>query len=978
MAGLVADLASWRARDARGALYVVTPSRLLGRSIARQAARVRGGVANLHCVTLPDLAERVAGLSLALAGRRPLPPVADWLVVTRAIRQAVPATGGYFSRVAGRPNFPAAMLRTLADLKRAGLTPAALAEATGGHEKLGELAACYRATEAALDEHGFYDASTLLIEATARLAADPTCLGAAAILVVGFTELNPLERRLVEACRRAAPLREYPAEAAAAPPPARIQIVAAPGEEREVREIARIIQAHAAAGGRFEEVGILLHQPALYRAAIRDVFGAAGIAYSWGVPPPLSESRSGRSLVLLLEARRADFARAAVMEFLAFADLRPGSGVSPAEWERLAREAGIVGGARAWRDRLDRLTRLREPFPSVPDDEEGHADRVRDRDALLALRQTAGRLVSGLRRLLPEASVAALARRLGATFRRLVQPSPEADQVLGALVGLGALAPLEARVSLDEFRALLDDALAAPAAAESDAREGTVHVGELTASAGPAFPITIVPGLVEGGFPAPIREDPILLDEERRRWPELPLAADRRERDRVAFRLAVGSGATSLVLTYPRVDAASGRPRVPSFFLLDLLEEVTGRRHDFTALARAPQHRRVALHPVHDLAMRQPIDEREWLVGRALAARAQPAAFLVALPRAARGLAAIAGRERTPRLTPYDGLLARGVEPDEALAPTWLEIYATCPFKYFLGHVLGLASVQEPDAVLLISPADRGTLVHAALCGAFRRLREAGALPLSADRLPAATAALDAAFDEACAVAERRGVTGLPALWAGERARIAAGLRGALEAEARAGGEWTAVELEVAFGLPWVPDSTPPVPYTLPDGTTLRFRGQVDRIDRSPDGRRVRVIDYKTGRARGTAPDRLARGTALQLPIYRLAAEALLAARDDPATVEEAQYYHPLGPSAGRRVAFTRAGWERRRADFDRAVALVVEGIREGRFFARPAACAARLPCAFDLACGAECRRWSEAKLADPAVQRHAELEAIE
>jgi hypothetical protein len=36
------------------------------------------------------------------------------------------------------------------------------------------------------------------------------------------------------------------------------------------------------------------------------------------------------------------------------------------------------------------------------------------------------------------------------------------------------------------------------------------------------------------------------------------------------------------------------------------------------------------------------------------------------------------------------------------------------------------------------------------------------------------------------------------------------------------------------------------------------------------------------------------------------------------------------------------------------------------------------MPCAFDLACGAECRRWSEAKLADPAVQRHAELEAIE
>ncbi|MEZ4295002.1 MAG: PD-(D/E)XK nuclease family protein [Polyangiaceae bacterium] len=48
--------------------------------------------------------------------------------------------------------------------------------------------------------------------------------------------------------------------------------------------------------------------------------------------------------------------------------------------------------------------------------------------------------------------------------------------------------------------------------------------------------------------------------------------------------------------------------------------------------------------------------------------------------------------------------------------------------------------------------------------------------------------------------------------------------------------------------------------------------GQIDRIDRSADGRRVRVIDYKTGRL----PEGDGRKTALQLPLYgAVAARAL-------------------------------------------------------------------------------------------------------
>ncbi len=985
-ARLVDDVRAIRQRDPRGALLLVVPSRLLGARLRRGLARALGGVAGLDVVTLPELADRVAALPLAFAGRQPLPAVADRLLVDRALRAAVPAAGGYFSGVLDARNFPAAVLRTLLDLKRAGLGPEDLEAAFPASAKVRELAACQRGLEAALHRHGYYDASDLLAEAARLVTADPERLGAAALLVFGFVELNPLETRLLEACGRASTVLRYAADADQAdlPAPGAIEIVAAPGEEREVREIARVILAHAEAGGRFDEVGILLRQPAAYLAAVRDVFGAAGIPYTLGTAPAVAETRAGRSLRLLAEARRSDFARAAVMEFLAFADLRARPGTSPAEWERLSRQAGIVGGAREWRERLDRLGRRLEPAPETEDDEERRVRRAGDRDALGALRRATRILLRGLSRIPDPAPVGALVDAFTRTFRRLVLTSPEAELALGALGRLRELAAVDAVVPLEEFWTLLEAALAAPSAPGPEPAPGRVFVGELGVTLGIDFPLTIVPGLVEGGFPAASRQDPILLDAERRRLSGLPLAEEARALERVRFALAVGSGAHRVVLTYPRLDAESGRPRVPSFLVLDLLEAVTGERHDFRTLEGFPGWRTVPLHPAPPTARERPLDEREWLVTRALEARPQPEALLRQLPNARRGLEAIRSRERTDVLTAYDGLLGQGVDlGDAALAPTALERYAACPFRFLLERVYRLEAVEEPDRILMIDPRDRGDIAHAVLEATFRSLAESGALPLTRASLPAAHDALGTAFADVCADAERRGVTGLPALWAGEQARLREELLSALEAEAVAADEaddpagWRPTLFEVAFGIEGREEAAAPLTYRLPDGTTLSLRGQIDRVDVSADGREARVLDYKTGRLRALrTPDRLAKGRALQLPIYRLAAEALLATRGVTA-VREAQYYHVIGPDAGTRVRFTRTGWEARRADFDRVLTTIVGGIRAGRFFQRPGVCA-RGPCAFDLACGAERGRWAEAKRADPAVAVHETLEAIE
>jgi ATP-dependent helicase/nuclease subunit B len=979
-ARLLDDVRALRRTDPLRTLLLVVPSRLLGAHLRHRLAHALGGVAGLDAVTLPELAERLAALPLALAGRRPLPPVADRFLVDRAIASAVPSAGGYFSGVARARNFPAALLRTLLDVRRAGLGPSELAAAFPESAKVREVAACLSGFEGALRAHGYYDASDLLAEAARLVRSEPRRLDALAVLVFGFVEHNPIEGRLLEACGAATALLRYPADEQAVELPGAdaLEIVAAPGEEREIREAARAIVAHVDGGGRFDDVGLLLRQPAVYLPAVRDVFTAAGIPYALGTAPAVAETRAGRSLRLLAEARRSDFARAAVMEFLAYADLRPRTGVSPAEWERLSRQAGIVAGAREWRERLDRLRRRLEPAAERGDDDEA-APRGRDREALDGLRRAVAVLLRGLGRLPDPVPLGPAVDALARTFRRLIAASPEADRALGALGRLRELEAVDAAVPLEELWTLLDTALAAPADQGPALVPGHVFVGELDTALGVDFPLTILPGLVEGGFPATPRQDPILLDAERRRLPGLPLAETARARERLRFALAVGSGARRVVLTYPRVDAESGRPRVPSFLVLDLLEQVTGRRHDFRALGAFPGFRTVPLHPAPPVACERPLDEREWLVTRALAARADPEPWLAGLPRARRGLAAIRLREGTDVLTVHDGLLGRAMALDEApLAPTALERYASCPFRYLLERVFRLEAVEEPDRVLLIGATDRGDLVHRVLEATFRRLAETGALPLTPGRLGAACEALDAALDAACGEAERRGVTGLPALWAGERARLRAELRAALEAEADEPGEWVPALFEAAFGIAGVEGAAAPLTYRLPDGTALRLRGKIDRIDLSLDAGRARVLDYKTGRARSPrTPDRLAGGRALQLPVYRLAAQTLLEARGATARVEEAQYYHVVGPDAGTRVRFTRAGWEARRADFDRVLAAIVGGIRAGRFFQRPQACA-RGPCAFDLACGAERRRWAEAKQADPAVAAHEALEAIE
>ncbi|MDE2841963.1 MAG: PD-(D/E)XK nuclease family protein [Chloroflexota bacterium] len=268
------------------------------------------------------------------------------------------------------------------------------------------------------------------------------------------------------------------------------------------------------------------------------------------------------------------------------------------------------------------------------------------------------------------------------------------------------------------------------------------------------------------------------------------------------------------------------------------------------------------------------------------------------------------------------------------MSPTRLETWATCPFKYFLGNVLQLAALEKPEDITVISPLERGSLVHAILEKFIVEANAQDALPSPGSpwserdhqRLRAIT-------EDEFRSAEVRGVTGKYLLWEMAKQDIREDLARFLaeESQLRADMHTGRVLAEARFGLggesPEVEDPT----------TGLRFRGIIDRVDISADGESVLVTDYKTGSSSPYSAldkDPIDRGKRLQLGIYSLAAQRLF----PNATKVRAAYWFTSAGGGFKLLPSEYFDIE----DSDTAqrfrdgVSTVVEGIRTGVFPANP------------------------------------------
>jgi ATP-dependent helicase/DNAse subunit B len=427
-----------------------------------------------------------------------------------------------------------------------------------------------------------------------------------------------------------------------------------------------------------------------------------------------------------------------------------------------------------------------------------------------------------------------------------------------------------------------------------------VFVGTPDQARGRSFRVVFVPGLAERMFPQKPREDPLLLDALRTEGQTgLPTQRQRLEAERLLLQLAAGAASERLYVSYPRIELAESRARVPSFYALDVMRAVSGLVPDHEWLedrARAagnatlawpaPQAPEQAIDDQeHDLAvLRRLLDEpdRDAVKGHAH--------YLLKLNECLRRSVIDRWARGEARWSPSDGLTRVSRDTAAVLATqrltarpyslSALQRFSACPYQFVLAAIYRLQPLDQPEPLQRMDPLTRGSIFHEIQARFFDALKVRRALPVTAASLDEARRVLDEVAGE---VAGRRHDELAPAVervWADEVASIRRDLHAWLHYLAQDGEEWEPKYFELAFGsVPGERDA-----HSVRQDVTLeggfRLRGAVDLIEEHRAAKTLRVTDHKTGRK----PDRIEKtivggGAVLQPVLYGLAVEAALGQR---------------------------------------------------------------------------------------------------
>lgn len=741
-------------------------------------------------------------------------------------------------------------------------------------------------------------------------------------------------------------------------------LIAARNADGEARAVTAAILAAIAGGTAPERIAIVI--PDLDEALLEPLRASLGDARIPFVEPrgrPASSCPEGRIALGLLAVAAGRVTREQVI------DLLRAPGLDAGFWTERAggREAAFRSAALAHRLRevpveIDRTGRLlaealRDHLAVHHPDE---AWMLRTLERVLAsarwLGEGGGPNADGaIRRGEGLPSRRELARRLVGLLDRLKLGSPPLAELGAALKadarGAGAL-PLRAlgegaaavRAIREAARALVEGAdaagladhpsTAADFAAELDlaARElgigigagpaasAAVRIGRPGEIAGLSNDLVVVMGLVERAYSG-ADGDLALLDERiRRRLPMPCRPPSSREREawcRAELAWAI-AGADRVILSHGAADADA--PSSPH--RLVRWAEARGVRARTEPASRVGRGAsRIDARSAELCAMAAGAAPRPEIAERVAIERARMSFFLdPRAPSDAWNGRVFLGDEVAKRRL---GAAVGGDAPERTVAVTAIERAAGCAFAGFARRVLRIR--RTDDLGESADARERGTLVHRALDAAFEGAREAG--PADARRVLAAAraAALRAlGADSAMAPLRREAIAQAVADAIGVVARSldAADPVRFLVGERRFGhGEadpWRALALEPSGDA----EGSPAVVWV---------DGQIDRVDISTDGRRARVIDYKTGRI----PSADEHGkSAFQLPLYAAVVSRALGCDDVEAAYVSVRQRGAI--DEWPRASEDRVALGARRVEIAEAARRVIVGMWQGEVGPRP------------------------------------------
>ncbi len=584
---------------------------------------------------------------------------------------------------------------------------------------------------------------------------------------------------------------------------------------------------------------------------------------------------------------------------------------APAAWEKLLVDAAVIGGRERWQRRLRGLEHEYElRLKMIERDDETRRDYfARKLDQIRQLESFALPLIDILDALPHDGATwpDALPRgvlwkvwieKLGELARTALRNPEPVLATLAEFEPMGDVGP----VTLEEVAEVLSDRLRFLRSEPPDRRYGHVFIGSIDEARGREFGVVFLPGLAEGIFPRRAFEDPLLLDQFRRKiaallpQKSLILRDDRVDQERARLKLAAAAARDRLIASFPRMDVAEARPCVPSFYALELPRAAYGKLPELKTFERDASN--AAPARLNWPAPADPIDAIDDIEYDLVALRnalniegkSTGTRYLVeANDKLARSLRARYRRWDMRKWSEADGLITHNPETLAALAthrlnarawsPSSLQQFAACPYRFALHGIYGLRPREDTAPIEQLDPLTRGGLFHAVQFALLNDLKTRGLLPVTPQSLAETLQIADSALDRTAAEYEEELAPAIPRVWKSEIEDLRTDLRGWLQHVAANDDDWEPIHFEFAFGLRQREDSDHDPASTAAEADLadcgVRLRGSIDLIERHVTTGALRVTDHKTGKPPASIPLYVGGGRLLQPLLYALAAAKL-------------------------------------------------------------------------------------------------------
>ncbi len=940
--------------------WLLVPNYRTGYQWLETAARGGRSFLNLHLKTPFTLALELAELPMRRSRLEFLHGLGQEVLVAEMMARGSGSASGYLPREKISPELVKAVLRSIRDLRLAGLEAEDLRpDLFENPARGGDLRSVLKDYEGALAERKLADYADVLRLAATALREDPHVLprGITIAISAGDLErLHGLEKELWESLppdRRTVLAEDSPKDRGkpqcdadllafihrpASAPRARrdgtVDFFRALGEANEIREVIRRCRRE---GIPLDEVELLHTDYQTYVPAVLEILtflfpGEAEelpVTFSEGIP--VLYSRPGRALLGWMAWIEEGFPQSRLAQLIGDGLLETGEAL-PAGWtfsrlEALLRALPIGTG----RDRYEEAFRLAEAAERRRMEQR---DPIKDDpDAGARCRSERIGRIKGLRIL--ETLCRSLLGEIPAHTEEPTQLLKAADDFLRKRVRCaGRMDEFSRSILLEGIDQLLDflpdkDLPCFPArewlrnlvfssrVMGEGPRPGRLHVAPLLGGGHSGRRNVFIVGLDDGRFPPSGQQDPLLLDSERASLSaELPVSYRGAEKAVEDLSRLFARLRSKITMSYSCRDLLQDREMFPSPALVSAYRIISGDRwgtqEDLLAFLPPPVSF-VAAKPEDSLHASEFLTSV--LCGEPGIVEPERAVFSV-FPHLCRGRFAARARA-SDEFTVYDGYVPEAgsdLDPSSpnglVLSSRRLETLGRCPLEYFLRYVLEVEPPEEyrHDPFAWLDPLERGSLLHSV----FRRfhvyLRENGLQPSLRRDWDMLESMVRGEVDRWSALKPPPNHTVLEE----ETEDLLLTARIFLQEEESSLARRTPVYFEVAVGMEAEGegneiDSHDPLHLTLPDGEKVRVRGRIDRVDRLDDAGdpAFLVCDYKTGSAAQYRPtDPFRQGRCIQNYLYKEMAERALRRVHPRSRVMAVEFFFPGTREHGERVVW--------------------------------------------------------------------------